>query len=134
MGSESGLIVLDTHVWLWWWSDQRDALSSAAVRAVETAEVVGIPAISCWEIALLERRGRISLDRDAAVWIAQSLSTDRVKLLELTPQVAVSAARLVWDHSDPADRLIVATAIVHRAPVVTKDDRIRRYQPAHAIW
>ena len=128
------MIILDTHVWLWWWSAERKRLSPAVRKAIEAAEEIGIPAISCWEVAMLHLRGRIALDRDVRVWIAQSLREDRVRLLELTPDIAVGAARLRWDNRDPADRLIVATAMIHRAPVVSKDERIRSFQPANAIW
>jgi PIN domain nuclease of toxin-antitoxin system len=64
----------------------------------------------------------------------QALAEARVRALQLTPQIATRAAQLAWDHNDPLDRIIVATAMVHRAPLVTKDDRIRRFQPANAIW
>ena len=128
------MIVLDTHVWLWWWSKDRTRLPARVRKAIDTAEEIGIPAISCWEVAMLDRRGRIELDRDVRVWIAQSLHADRVRLLPLTPDISVGAARLLWDNKDPADRLIVATAMIHRAPVVSKDERIRSFQPANAIW
>lgn len=128
------MIILDTHVWLWWWSKDRKRLTLAVRKAIDGAEEIGIAAISCWEVAMLDRRGRIALDRDVRVWIAQSLRADRVRFLDLTPEISVGAARLLWDNKDPADRLIVATAMIHRASVVSKDERIRRFQPANAIW
>lgn len=64
----------------------------------------------------------------------QALTEARVRALPLTPQIAASAAQLVWDHNDPLDRVIVATAIAHRAPLVTKDDRIRRFLGVATIW
>ena len=128
------MIILDTHVWLWWWSKERGRLPARVRKAIETADEIGIAAITCWEVAMLDLRGRIALDRDVRVWIAQSLRAERVRLLQLTPDIAVGAARLLWDNRDPADRLIVATAMIHRAPVVSKDRRIRSFQAANAIW
>jgi PIN domain nuclease of toxin-antitoxin system len=128
------VIVLDTHVWLWWASAVEDALSPAAARAIESAVQIGIPAVSCLEIAQHERRGRMTFDREISRWFAQALGRDRVRLLPLTPEIAVVAAGLSWSHRDPMDRVIVATAIVHRAPLVTKDDRIRRFQGVATIW
>jgi PIN domain nuclease of toxin-antitoxin system len=73
------------------------------------------------------------LDRDLRGWLEQALG-GAARLLPLTPDVAVRAARLLWNHRDPFDRVIVATAIVHRAPLVTKDDRIRRFRGVATIW
>ena len=128
------MIVLDTHVWLWWMSKHPDRLSTGAAEAIAAATEIGIPALCCYELAMLERRDRIHFDRDVRSWIAQALAADRVRALPLTADVAISASRLLWDHDDPLDRLIVATAIVHRAPIVTKDDRIRRFQGVTTIW
>ena len=128
------MIVLDTHVWVWWLSQAEDELSTAAMRAIESATEIGIPAVCCIEIAQHEKRGRLVLDRDLRAWFAQSLAIERVQLLPLTPEIAVGAARLLWDHRDPFDRTIVATSIVHRAPLVTKDERIRRFQGVATIW
>ena len=86
------------------------------------------------EIAQNEKRKRIELDRDVRAWFEQSLRMERVRLLPLTPEIAVGAVRLLWDHRDPFDRVIVATAMIHRAPLVTKDDRIRRFQGVPTIW
>jgi PIN domain nuclease of toxin-antitoxin system len=128
------VIILDSHVWIWWWSRTRDALSLPARQAIDTADEIGVPVICCVEVAQAERRNRISLDRPINVWIEQSLVRDRVRLLTLTPSIAIEASRLEWNHKDPFDRIIVATALAHRAPLVTRDDRIRRFQGVTTIW
>jgi len=126
------VIILDTHVWLWWRSNTPDALSRTAKRAIETATEIGIPAVCCLEIAQQVTRERIRVDRDLRVWFQQALNGTR--LLPLTPDISIGAAQLLWNHRDPFDRVIVATAIVHRAPLITKDDRIRRFQGVATIW
>lgn len=68
------------------------------------------------------------------MWIDDALADDRVELLPLTARVAVSSARLSWDHRDPADRLIVATARAHDAPLVTADDAITDARLVRCIW
>jgi len=101
---------------------------------MDEAAEIGICAISCWEVALLVAKGRLELDRDVLLWITQALEMPKVRLLDLAPAVAVASTRLEWAHDDPADRMIVATAMAHRAPLVSKDKRIRSFRPANAIW
>jgi PIN domain nuclease of toxin-antitoxin system len=128
------VIVLDTHSWLWWTSAPA-ALGRAARREIRRAAHIGVPAISCLEVATLAVRGRISLDRPTLDWLDAALSQPGVELLALSPAVAVKAATLGDDfHGDPADRLIVATAILHSAKLVTKDQRIRTCKAVSSVW
>ena len=132
MGGEP-LILLDTHVWVWWTYDPV-RLSPSARRAIDETEEAGVSAISCWELAMLITKGRMRLDRDVLDWIRQALANPRAKLLNLTPEIAVAAARLPNFHADPADRMIVATALEHRVPIVTKDSLIRSFDRVQSIW
>ena len=83
---------------------------------------------------MLAKKGRIDLDYPAGFWVDVALSVSRVSLLELTAQTAVTAAELEWDNGDPADRIIVAMAIAHDAPIITKDRRIHSFGSVRAIW
>lgn len=127
-------MVLDTHAWIWWVSDPAK-LSQAARRAIEAARTLRISAISCWEFARLVSKGRISVDRGPLEWMRQALAQPRVELIPVTPEVAVTAAQLGESFpGDPADRLIVATAIQEGVGLVTKDDRLRRIQSLDTVW
>jgi len=127
------VIVLDTHAWLWWLSEP-DQLGRAAVKRIQGSDRIGIAAVSCFEIAAAVAKGRITLDRGTLEWLQQALSAPRVELLPLTPAVAVKGTMLGRFHGDPADRLIVATAILESAVLVTKDQRIRKYEAVSTIW
>ena len=127
------MIVLDTHAWIWWASDS-GRLGRRARAALEAAERIGVPAVCCFEVAAAAARGRISLDRSPLEWLQQALALPHVEALALTPAVAVRAAQLGAFHGDPADRLIVATALVHDATLVTKDRHIRAYTPVTSLW
>ena len=83
---------------------------------------------------MLERKGRIDLDYPVLLWVDLALSAERVSLLGLTPTIATTAAQLDWPNGDPADRMILATAIMHDAPIVTKDQRIHSFADVQAIW
>jgi PIN domain nuclease of toxin-antitoxin system len=128
------MIVLDTHAWLWWLSDP-SKLGRLARHGIDTAKKVGIPAICSLEVATLAARGRISLNCPTLEWLQDAVADARVELLPLTPAVAVKAADLPTGFpGDPADRLIVATAILESATLVTKDDRIRGFPGVRTVW
>lgn len=128
------MIVLDTHAWLWWAAESKK-LSRPARRLIDSSPRVGIAPISCWEIAMLVERRRVTLDRPTLTWLRQALSLPGVELLELSPDVAVSAAGLDGKlHDDPADRLIVATALRHGAKLVTRDERIQESGLVDTVW
>lgn len=126
------MIVLDTHALLWWVA-LPEQLSKAASAAMEQADAVGVPAIVFWELSLLARRQRISLDRPIADWAEMVLSVPRVIPLPLTPSIAIRADRLDM-HADPADRFIVATAIEHGTKIATKDKALRRLRSIETVW
>jgi PIN domain nuclease of toxin-antitoxin system len=130
------VIVLDTHVWIWWTAD-RDRLSAHARAAIDGAPEIGICAISAWEVAMLAERGRIALDRPVATWIRQALAAEpRSVELPLTTGIAVLSSTLGAEgmHGDPADRFILASARSHGADLVTKDRAIREHDPDRTIW
>jgi PIN domain nuclease of toxin-antitoxin system len=127
------VIVLDTHAWLWWLSEPNQ-LGRAAAKRIQGSDRIGVAAVSCFEIAAAVAKGRITLDRGTLEWLQQALSAPRVELLPLTPATAVKATMLGRFHGDPADRLIVATAILESAVLVTKDQRIRKYEAVSTIW
>jgi len=127
------VIVLDTHAWLWWLSDP-DQLGRATMKRIQGSERIGVAAVSCFEVAAAVAKGRITLDRGTLEWLQQALSAPRLELLPLTPAIAVKATLLGRFHGDPADRLIVATAILESAVLVTKDQRIRKYEAVSTIW
>lgn len=128
------MIVLDTHAWVWWLS-KPEKLGKKAMRAVKRAERIGVPAICVWEVAMKVRSAKLRLDRPTSVWVDQALSGDpRLEVLPLSPRIAVTAAELEWQHGDPADRLIVATASVYEAQLVTVDERIADSNLVRCVW
>ncbi len=113
--------VLDTHVWIW--------SAAGDPRAEVLADFKGVPfvsAISVWEVAMLESKGRVRLEPDVGGWIASNLAPP-VTLEPISPQICVESCRLPDFHGDPADRLIVATARILGLPLITADKGIGRW-------
>lgn len=132
------MIVLDTHVLIWWVNGD-DRLSKPARKAIkDTLTANGqilVSAITAWEIAMLVERDRIALAMDLEEWLATVASLQGVALVPVTPQVAIQSATLPGEfHKDPADRLIVALARERNAALVTADDKIQRYVHVRWVW
>jgi PIN domain nuclease of toxin-antitoxin system len=128
------VIVLDTHTWLWHVTES-EKLSKQAKARINRADTLGVHPISCWEMAMLSNSGRIKLSMDISQWIGRALERPKVALLPFTPAAAIRAAGLGGSFpGDPADRLIVGTALEIGAPVITKDQRITDWGHVQTIW
>jgi PIN domain nuclease of toxin-antitoxin system len=127
----SDLLLLDTHCWLWAQLGIVQRLSRTALAAIRNAESEGnlrVSVISIWELAMLEKRGRVALPMSIRTWVDQALSKTGIAVEPLTPEVAIESVHLPGElHGDPADRMLVATARVTGATLLTKDDRLIRY-------
>ena len=128
------MILLDTHAWIWW-AAEPERLSKRARTEVNEAKALYVAAISVWEVAMLVTKKRLVLDRETLVWAKQALALPKISLVPLSPEISIASASLGERfHGDPADRMIVATAMELRVPVVTKDERIRSFKGIEAIW
>ena len=128
--SDPDLLLLDTHVWLWLVAGSSE-LSIEARNMIDRAVAGGslrIAAISLREIALLASRGRIVLGKSIGLWLEEALADPDPVIDPLGPQIAIESHALPNAfHRDPADRLIVATARVTNATLMTCDRRILDY-------
>ena len=129
------MIVLDTHIWVWWvHGDERLTRTQAEVIEANETDVIGVSAISCWEIAKLVEYGRLELPGSLEEWFEDALSYPGIHLLELTPEIAIESTQLPGEfHRDPADQMIVATARVYGCPLVTSDGRLLEYPHVETI-
>ncbi len=132
------MIVLDTHVWVWWLSDP-NRLSRRVVAAIEQEVAAGDPvrvsAISVWEVAMLVQRERLRLAVSLERWLNLARAMPELDLVPVTPKIAHAAVALPGDlHKDPADRMIVATARELGATLLTKDVRLLDYPHVRSLW
>jgi len=130
-------VVLDTHAWVWWATEDR-RLSKPAARAIAAAAAddgVSISAISVWEVAKKVEKQQLVLDRPLRDWIERALALPGLTVAELTPAILIESCCLPQPfHGDPADQIIVATARHLRAVLVTKDRRVRDYAHVQTAW
>jgi PIN domain nuclease of toxin-antitoxin system len=135
MAERPDAILLDTHVWIWMVQGAAERMARVAVEEVEEASRRGailVSSISVREVAMLAARGRIVLSRSVDEWISAALRAPGVRLLELTPEIAIQSTRLPGTHhGEPADRILIASASrVEGAKLVTADAAILRYAGA----
>ncbi len=121
------MIVLDTHIWLWWVNDEHQALSEYRRELLGYADVVAVSAMSCFEVSWLERHGRIELPLPREVWFEKALQGSGITLIPVTLPIASLAVDIPEHHKDPQDRMIIATSIVYDALLMSDDRRFPLY-------
>jgi PIN domain nuclease of toxin-antitoxin system len=131
------MIVLDTHVWVWWLSECQSLPPKVQkiLTEAKAKQAIFISSISVWEVAQLASRGRLKLTMDYADWIAQTESLSFINFVPVSNHIALRSVQLPPPlHQDPADRVIMATALILGMPLITKDEKISRYPHLKTIW
>jgi PIN domain nuclease of toxin-antitoxin system len=131
------VILLDTCAIIWDALDQ-SRLSIKAKRAIDRADqnnALVISDISIWEIVMLVKKGRIEIDTSAANFLNLFLQSRNVSVIQISPEIAELSTHLGFDLSnDPADRLIVATSVVHNAQLITADQKLLDNELLDTLW
>ncbi len=121
-------ILLDTHAAVWAANGSLAAPARKLIDAAAEREELLLSPITAWEIAMLVKKGRLTLTATAVEYVQTLFSTAGTITAALTPAIAVTAASLPGNfHRDPADRMLVATAATYGARFVTRDKRIHEY-------
>lgn len=129
------MIVLDTHALLWWALDPAQ-LSTVAADMVQEMERSGgfASAISIWELGVKVQRGKLELGIDVAELAHRIERGAVVELLAVDTATWLESLALEWQHRDPADRVIVATARRRGLPLLTKDDAMHAFGGVSCVW
>jgi len=131
------MIIVDTHVLIW------DALeptklsqpAKETISAANQTDGILVADISLWEIAMLIQKGRIHVSTDVQTFLNLVLQANNIQLVSISPEIATQSVQLpATVNSDPADRLIMATAIVKQATLVTADRNLRSASQISTIW
>jgi PIN domain nuclease of toxin-antitoxin system len=130
------MIVLDTHIWVWLVSSP-ELLSESALTAISkgmSEQTLLISTISTWEVALLVRKKRLELTMDVSDWVVKSERLPFFRFVPVDNAIAIRSVNLPEPlHSDPADRIIISTAIGEGADLVTKDTKLINYPHVKTI-
>ncbi|MDQ1362336.1 MAG: hypothetical protein QG652_196 [Pseudomonadota bacterium] len=131
------MIVLDTHVLIWWLAGGK--LSSKAQKIINKfagkERSILVSSISAWEMAMLVDHGRLVLTMDVETWLETAKKIPSIQFVPIDNSIAIQSTRLPGDfHRDPADRMLVALARHWSAPIVTADEKILAYKYVKAVW
>ncbi|MBI5590998.1 MAG: type II toxin-antitoxin system VapC family toxin [Deltaproteobacteria bacterium] len=131
------MVVIDTHVWLWWSHDpsRLSPLARTSLFSEEKQGIILVSAISVWEIAVKLQLGKLALPMNIHAWYEKAAGYPGIRIEPVTPRDGIESTLLPGDfHKDPADRLIIALARRHGAPLVTRDQAIIDYPHVETIW
>ena len=129
------MILLDTHALLWWALDP-GRLSATASRILERMEDQGglASSISIWELGVKIRRGRLDLGIGIDEFARRIERGAVVELIPVDTTIWLRSLALDWEHRDPADRVIAATALLRGVPLLTADAALRQFDAVECVW
>jgi PIN domain nuclease of toxin-antitoxin system len=129
------LIVLDTHALLWWALDPEQLSERAAATLREMEQAGGYASsISIWELGIKIKRRKLTLPMTIEEFARRIEQGGIVELVPIDTNVWLRSLGLDWKHRDPADRIIVATALVKKVPVLSKDRALRSCREVATVW
>jgi PIN domain nuclease of toxin-antitoxin system len=127
-------VLLDTHAFLWWITDDSQLSSRARRIITDRSNEIYFSAASGWEIAIKARLGRLSISgRDAESFVAEQVAANAFRVLPIHLTHALRTCSLPDHHRDPFDRLLIAQAIIEELAFVSIDRELARYK-VRIIW
>jgi PIN domain nuclease of toxin-antitoxin system len=130
MTTSADPLLLDTHVWIWLvrGEDQIATHVLEQILAAARLSAMGVSVMTLWELGLLDAKGRIKLNMACDAWVETALARSGAVTVPLTRDTAIGCHHLPgWLHSDPVDRILVATARSEGMTLVTRDQAILQY-------
>ncbi len=130
------MVLLDTHVLLWW-AFNPELLSRPALDRLQAEETTGqvlYSSISLWEIGVKLRNGKLRLPLTVDRFAKHLQASGFVRSVDITDEIWLENLRLDWNHKDPADRTIVATSRMLALSLITRDEEIQKFPGVHWLW
>lgn len=127
------MIILDTNV-LIFDSLFPKKLSVKAKKILASETSFACSDISIFELAMLLAKKRIEVDSESGIFIKAVLTARKIKVLSITPEIAVLSQSFKTKHKDPADLIIAATAIHHGVSLLSADEALRNMEGLDCLW
>jgi PIN domain nuclease of toxin-antitoxin system len=114
------LILIDTHVWIWIHS-QPERLSKKAIETLQNEDRLAMSTVSIYETIVAVEKGRLASQFEPETLIRRWLSAWDISRIPVSEEIAIHGRTLKFEHADPFDRLIGATAFCEKLPILTSD-------------
>jgi PIN domain nuclease of toxin-antitoxin system len=135
LSSYAGPFLLDTHIWVWHLEGDTNQLTAELIALLNrcgSAGLLRVSDISYWEVAVKTAKGKLLLSVDAGIWLRRAAQAPGIRLLPLDRDILLLSTRLAGAvHNDPADRMLIAAAVLNNLPLVTADRLIIEYAQEH---
>ena len=119
--------LFDTHALIFW--DNKESVSEEFIEFFDNQDQQSrlyVSSVSFWEVALLVRKGRISIS-DVHLWKNEILNNTNIRLIDPSVSEMIESTLLPDHHKDPFDRLLIAQANQNNLLLVTKDKYVQKY-------
>jgi PIN domain nuclease of toxin-antitoxin system len=128
------MILLDTCALIWIAADPASLSTKARGEIDDPANELFCSAISAWEIGIAHAKRRLALERQPTSWFAGVVRRHHVRVVAVSWQIALASTQLPKHHNDPADRIIIATAIARDLRIISPDPEMPKYEQVRIIW
>ncbi len=128
------MVLLDTHTLLWWTFEPEKLSERALDECLRIEKEYGyISSISIWEIGIKIKKKKLEIPLDFEIYVDRIKQIENLNIIPITEGIWLKNLSLDWHHSDPADRTIVASAIIEGIPIISKDEKIKKFYK-NTIW
>jgi PIN domain nuclease of toxin-antitoxin system len=135
LSSYGGPLLLDTHIWVWYLEGDTTQLTPEVIQLLDRGGAGGglrVSDISYWEVAVKTAKGKLAFSVDPTVWLNRAAKAPGIRSLPLDREVLLLSTRLPGTvPNDPADRMLIAAALLNSLPLVTADSLIIDYVAAY---
>lgn len=125
--------LLDTHVFLWMISDEKQLSIAASDVILSSSSVLYFSMASYWEICIKLSVGKLILKRNWAQIFEREMSHNGIEWLPVKQDHARGIIKLPWYHKDPFDRLIISQCYSEKLSCITADEQIKKYN-IKCLW
>lgn len=115
-------VLIDTHIWFYIENDLSKITDNLLAKI--SSSYLSISSFSIWELAMLEKKNRLRFNQPINEWIESSIKRHDIEIINPNHQILLKSVQLEWDNPDPADRIIISTAIENNIPLITFDKKI----------
>lgn len=127
-------ILLDTHSFIWWATNDLARFSQPALAAYHhTGNTLYLSTASIWEMQIKAQLGKLQFSPSLKAVIQQKRQVNKIKILYIQMKHIYTPEQLPFHHCDPFDRLLIAQALHENIAIVTHDSEFAKYA-VNIIW